>query len=107
MTPHHYVRVCRGCGFENGPYWHRAEVPDDPKCAWCGGRVKVLSVAGGRPTHTSRPHSLSQKAFKPHYSDSFGVKVEDVHHYKSLMKKHNSEPADPKHWQQTIPRDWK
>lgn len=55
--------------------------------------------------HTSRPHRLSQKGFRPGYQEAFGRVVEDNHQFRALQKKHGTEDADPRD-RDNIPRDF-
>jgi len=99
---HHWVRRCSAGCPDNGPYYTR---PDNSRCAWCGARVRIVRLAGGRPIHTSHPHHLSQKGFTPHYNEGFGRRVEDAHDFKKLLNKHGCEEA-PESDRHNIPRDF-
>lgn len=87
---------CLTCGERDPRSWTIKPPPEVAKIC-CGetmspvGRVQNYTLP-----HTSRPHRLSQKGFRPGYQEAFGRVVEDNHQFRELQRKHNTEDADPR-----------
>jgi hypothetical protein len=88
-----YLRRCRACGFENGPWY---EPPPPGCCARCDqGDVDVVETEGERPIDRGGDGPMSTGGFTPHFNQAFGQRVESAAHLRHLQRVHGTQDWRP------------